>query len=145
LPGISPDPGAGFVGDVDAPAATRPTIRGMAYAHVDAADIPLGVGEHPATSPFDRRISERLGLTGFAVYRVDLPPYAETVRHDHRYDQVEDMYAFIEGSGWLVLGEKEVRVVAGQFAAVTVEEERHLRAGDEGLVLIAVCGRGSRE
>jgi uncharacterized cupin superfamily protein len=115
----------------------------MAYALVDAADIPLGVGPHPATSPFDRRISERLGLTGFAVYRVDLPPDAETVRHDHVDEEVEDMYAFIEGSGWLVVGDQEVRVAAGEFAAVTVEEERHLRAGAEGLKLIAVCGRGA--
>jgi len=116
----------------------------MAYAHVDAADIPLGRGPHPATSAFDRRVSDHLGLTGFAVYQVDLPPGAETVRHDHLDDQVEDMYAFIKGSGWLVVGdEKEIRVTAGEFASVTVEEQRHLRAGDEGLVLIAVCGLGA--
>jgi quercetin dioxygenase-like cupin family protein len=113
----------------------------MAYAHVDASEIPFGDGPHPATSPFDRRVSDRLGLTGFAVYRVDLPPDAETVRHDHLDDQVEDMYAFVEGSGWLVVGDREVRVKAGEFASVTVEEQRHVRADADGLVLIAVCGR----
>jgi uncharacterized cupin superfamily protein len=113
----------------------------MPYAHVNAADIPLGSGPHPATSAFDRLVSDRLGLTGFAVYRVDLPPDAETVRHDHLDDQVEDMYAFIQGSGWLVVGDREVRVAAGEFASVSVEEQRHIRAGDQGLMLIAVCGR----
>ncbi len=112
----------------------------MPFSLVDASDVPAGRGPHPAASRFDRRISDHLGLTTFAVYQVDLPPGAETVPHDHRDDGVEDMYAFVQGSGWLVVDGREVPVTAGGFASVTVGEKRYLRAGADGLVLIAVCG-----
>jgi mannose-6-phosphate isomerase-like protein (cupin superfamily) len=112
----------------------------MPFALVDAATVPLGRGPHPAISPYDRRVSEQLDLKSFEVYRVELPPGAETVPHDHREDKVEDMYAFVEGTGWLVVDGREVSVTAGEFASVSLDETRYLRAGRDGLVLIAVCG-----
>ena len=111
----------------------------MSYKIVDAASVKAGPGPHPAASPFDKRISEYLGITAFEVYQVELPPYGETVLHDHEEDQVEDTYAFLSGSGWLVVDDETVEVAPGQFAAVGITSQRQVRAGAEGLVLIAIC------
>lgn len=114
-------------------------MMSMAYRIVDASSVSADPGPHPAASPFDKRISEQLGVTAFEVNQVELPAHAETVLHDHTHDQVEDTYAFLRGSGWLVVDDEQVAVVPGQFAAVSIESQRRVRAGDECLVFIAMC------
>ncbi|MDN3460661.1 hypothetical protein [Rhodococcus sp. APC 3903] len=52
----------------------------MSYTVVEASTVPAGEGPHPAASPYDRRVSEALGVTAFEVYQVALPPDAETAR-----------------------------------------------------------------
>ena len=111
----------------------------MSYTIVDAGSVPAGEGPHPATSRFDKRISGPLGVTAFEVYQVELPPHEQTVLHDHVDDQVEDSYAFLRGDGWLVVDDEVVPVGPGQFAAVSIGSRRQVRAGAQGLVLIAVC------
>ena len=59
--------------------------------------------------------------------------------HDHVDDGVEDTYAFLRGSGWLVVDDETVAVEPGQFAAVTISSRRQVRAGVDGLVIIALC------
>ncbi len=71
--------------------------------------------------------------------QVELPPAAETVRHDHADDGAEDVYAVLHGTGVVVVDGQEVPVRPGQFIAVTPESTRHVRAGDSGLIFIAVC------
>ncbi|MDQ2726681.1 MAG: cupin [Actinomycetota bacterium] len=112
----------------------------MTYQIVDPASIAAGRGPHPAGSPFDKRVGEALGIRAFEMYQVELPPAAETVRHDHVEDKAEDVYAIVRGSGWVVVDREEVPVEPGQFIAVTVDSARQVRAGHEGLVFIAVCG-----
>jgi mannose-6-phosphate isomerase-like protein (cupin superfamily) len=61
--------------------------------------------------------------------------------HVHREDRAEDVYAAIHGTGIVIVivdGE-EVPLGAGRLIAVTPDSARHVRAGDGGLVLIAVC------
>lgn len=77
------------------------------------------------------------------MYQVELPAGGETVLHDHVEDGAEDAYAFIGGSGWVIVDGEEVPVASGDFVAVTVESARHVRAGHDGLVLIAVCSSTS--
>ena len=112
----------------------------MEYRIVDPATIVAGPGPHPAASPYDKRISEALGVRAFEVYRVELPPGAETVAHDHTDDRVEDVYAFTSGTGWVVVNGERVAVRAGQYVAVTLDARRQVVAGDDGLVFTAVCG-----
>ena len=45
----------------------------------------------------------------------------------------------LRGTGTVVVDEEEVPVGPGQFIAVTPDSTRHVRAGDSGLVFIAVC------
>jgi mannose-6-phosphate isomerase-like protein (cupin superfamily) len=111
----------------------------MSYKIVDAASLEAGPGPHPAASPFDKRVTEHLGVAAFEVYQVELPPNEQTVLHDHVNDQVEDTYAFVRGDGWLVVDDELVPVQSGQFAAVDINSRRQVRAGADGLVLIAVC------
>lgn len=111
----------------------------MAYKIVDPSSIDPGPGPHPAASPFDKRISEHLGVSAFEIYQVELPPGAVTVQHDHLDDQVEDVYAILRGDGWVLVDGEEVPVSSGQFVAVTVESTRQVRASGSGLTLIALC------
>lgn len=111
----------------------------MAYRVVDPSSIDAGPGPHPAASPFDKRISEHLGVSAFEIYQVELPPNAETVLHDHLEDQVEDVYAILRGTGWVWVDGEEVPIGPGQFVAVTVESARQVKASGSGLALIAMC------
>lgn len=111
----------------------------MAYTIVDPASVDAGPGPHPAASPFDKRISELLGVSAFEVYQVELPPGAETVRHDHLEDQVEDVYVILRGAGWVIVDDAPIAVEPGQFIAVTVESVRQVRAGTTGLDFVALC------
>ena len=74
----------------------------MPYRIVDPASLTAGPGPHPAASPFDKRVSESLGVTAFEIYQVELPPKQETVRHNHIDDGVEDLYIFLNGTGWVI-------------------------------------------
>lgn len=112
----------------------------MAYQIVDSAELTTGRGPHPAGSPFDKHVSRALGLTAFEVYKVELPPGAETVVHDHVADQVEDVYAFLSGSGWVIVDGDPVAVEPAQYVAVSMESSRYVRAGKDGLDFMAICG-----
>lgn len=114
----------------------------MSHRLVNAGSITAGCGPHPAASPFDKRISEALGLHAFEMYQVELPAHGETVPHNHLDDGAEDAYAVITGTGWVVVDGEHLAVAAGDFVAVTVESTRHVLAGSDGLVLIAVCSVG---
>jgi uncharacterized cupin superfamily protein len=111
----------------------------MSYTKVSGAEVEVGAGAHPAASPFDRRIGAALGVSAFGLYQVELPPGAATVRHDHLEDRAEDVYAAIRGEGVVVVDGEEVPIEPGDFVAVKPDSIRQVRAGEAGLVFIAVC------
>lgn len=111
----------------------------MTYTRVNAAAIEPTPGPHPAASRYDKGVGQALGVRAFGIYQVELPPGAETVRHNHADDGAEDVYAVLHGTGTVVVDSEEVPVGPGQFIAVTPDSARHVRAGDSGLILIAVC------
>jgi len=111
----------------------------MTYTRVDAAEIDPAPGPHPAASPYDKGVGQALGVRAFGVYQVELPPGGETVPHNHVEDGAEDVYAVIHGTGAVVVDGQDVPVSPGQFVAVTPDSGRHVRAGDRGLVFIAIC------
>jgi uncharacterized cupin superfamily protein len=111
----------------------------MTYIRVDAAALDPTPGPHPAASRYDKGVGQALGVRAFGMYQVELPPGAETVRHNHVSDGAEDVYAVVNGTGTVVVDDQAVSVRPGQFVAVTAESERYVRAGDSGLNFIAVC------
>lgn len=123
----------------DAAAVVTTNLIRVAYKIVDPALLTAGPGPHPAASPFDKRVSEALGIGAFEVYRVELPPGAETVRHNHLDDGVEDLYFTVSGAGWVVIDDDHLPVRPGLFVAVTVESARQVRADSSGLAFVAIC------
>ena len=115
----------------------------MGYTAIEVSDLQAAPGPHPAASPFDKGVGAELGVTAFGLYQVELPPGASSVEHDHAADRVEDVYAFLRGSGAVVVDGQDVPVRAGAFVAVSAESSRCVRAGREGLVYIAVCAAPS--
>jgi uncharacterized cupin superfamily protein len=111
----------------------------MTYSKVDAAEIEPTLGSHPAASPYDRGVGQALGVRAFGIYQVELPPGAETVRHNHADEGAEDVYAVVHGTGTVVVDDQHVPMEPGQFIAVTPKSERHVHAGDSGLIFVAVC------
>jgi uncharacterized cupin superfamily protein len=109
------------------------------YTKLDAGTIEPKPGAHPAASAYDKGIGEALGVRAFGLYQVDLPPGCETVAHDHAADGAEDVYAVIRGTGTVVVDKEEVPLGPGEFIAVQPCAVRHVRAGSDGLVFIAVC------
>jgi quercetin dioxygenase-like cupin family protein len=109
------------------------------YVKVDAATIEPRPGPHPAASVYDKGIGEALGVRAFGVYQVELPPGCETVAHDHAADGAEDVYAVIRGTGTAVVDGEQVALAPGEFIAVRPQSVRHVRAGSDGLVFVAVC------
>jgi len=106
---------------------------------VDVAELRAAPGPHPAASAYDKGVGAALGVRGFGVYQVELPPGAQTVAHDHAADGAEDVYAAIHGTGVVVVDGDEVPIAPGRFIAVTPDSTRHVRAGDDGLTFIAIC------
>jgi uncharacterized cupin superfamily protein len=111
----------------------------MPFSVVDSSTIEPGPGPHPAASPYDKRITETLGVSAFEIYKVELPAGASTEPHDHLTDDVEDVYAIVRGSGWLVVDGERTPLGVGTFVAVTKESTRQVTAGDDGCELIAIC------
>lgn len=109
--------------------ATAPLTSGHVSRNLDAESIPAGHGPHPAASPYDKRISEALGVAAFEVYQVELPVGAETVRHNHIEDRNEDVYPIVAGHGWVVVDDEPHPVRPGSFISVDINSTRFLRAG----------------
>src|SRR5699024_8353119 len=66
-------PGQRRVCSVGVPLAGRGTgsLICMAYKIVDPAAVAAAPGPHPAASPFDKPVSEALGINAFEVYTVE--------------------------------------------------------------------------
>jgi uncharacterized cupin superfamily protein len=111
----------------------------MGYRLLDASELAAAPGPHPAASAYDKGVGAALGVGRFGVYQVELPPGGETVAHDHAADGAEDVYAVIGGSGVVIVDGEQVPVRPGTFVAVDRDSTRHVRAGGDGLVFIAVC------
>lgn len=120
---------------------TAPTkLTSVTYKIVDPTSLTAGPGPHPAASPFDKRVSEALGISAFEAYIVELPPEAETVRHDHLEDGVEDLYFIVSGDGWVIVDDEQLPLRPGLLVAVSDDSTRQLRAGVHGLSFLALCG-----
>jgi quercetin dioxygenase-like cupin family protein len=109
------------------------------YTKLDAATLEPKPGPHPAASPFDKGVGQALGVRALGVCQVELPPDCETVPHDHATDSAEDVYAVISGAGTAVVDGEEVPLAPGEFITFQAAAVRHVRAGSDGLVFIAVC------
>jgi mannose-6-phosphate isomerase-like protein (cupin superfamily) len=103
----------------------------MSYAIVNPEEVEAHHGVF-------RRLSGPLGVTAFAVNQISIGPNVEGRAHDHTGDGQEEVYVFTQGCGTLVIDGEDVPVTAGQWAFVSPESHRQLRAADEGLTWIGI-------
>lgn len=64
---------------------------------------------------------------------------SEAERHDHVDDRVEDVYAILLGTSWVIVDDEPLPVEPSKSIAVRMESARQIRAGDTGFEFIAFC------
>jgi quercetin dioxygenase-like cupin family protein len=106
--------------------------RGWAVASLD--DIGEGYGF--------RKVRQALGVTGFGVNAVVMPPGYESGRHYH--DEQEELYFVHVGTLEFDFDDGATeRLEAGSFARVAAKTVRRLRnVGDVDAVYVCVGGKG---
>jgi quercetin dioxygenase-like cupin family protein len=102
---------------------------GATVVHADDVEARRGVF---------RALTDPLGVSGFRVNRLELPPGAEGSAHDHAGNGQEEVYAVVAGGGVLRQGDEEIELRPGHFVYCPPEVTRQMVAGDEGLVWIGI-------
>ncbi len=95
---------------------------------------------------FARLVRPALGIRGFGVNLMELPPSYETEAHDERGSGQEELYVALAGSGAVVVDDGRTRLPLDTERAVRVgpETSRTLCSGADGmrvLIVGAVPGR----
>lgn len=88
-----------------------------------------------------RRARGELGLTAFGLGVMDLPPdFDRMPRHVHTFDDQEEVYIPLSGSGWIDVGGERVHVDDGVAVRVGPTASRTLISGPDGLRVLIVGG-----
>ena len=101
------------------------------------------VAEVPAVEV--RRLRYALGVTAFGVNHFRLPPHVWHKRHDEGHTAQQELYLVLEGDGVIVFDDDEVELQPGRYVLVEPTTVRQIRAGSDGLSVVAfggVAGRG---
>jgi mannose-6-phosphate isomerase-like protein (cupin superfamily) len=101
------------------------------YRVVDLDDV------EPAMGVF-RKMRIALGVTGFGVNHLPLPPGAPGREHDEAASGQEEVYVVLTGSGVLRVDGEDVPLRPGRWVRVTPSATRVPVAGDDGLTFIAI-------
>lgn len=92
---------------------------------------------------FATLVREGLGISGFGVQIMDLPPDYRTKSHNETRTGQQELYLALRGSGAvLVHGEEDESVTldSNHVVAVGPEVERTLTSGPEGLRALCIGG-----
>src|SRR4051794_31478022 len=98
----------------------------MGFNHVDLSDV------EPFRGVFFK-MRQALGVQGFGVNYLELPPGARGVEHDETDYGHEEVYVILEGSGRMEIGDDTVELRPGRWLRVDAEDVRVPVAGDDGL------------
>jgi uncharacterized cupin superfamily protein len=105
----------------------------VSYTLIQAADV------EPAFGVF-RKMRIALGVGGFGINQVELPPGASGREHDEVESGQEEVYVVLAGSGTMVVDGEAVPLRAGTWLRVDAGSTRLPTAGADGLTFIAVGG-----
>lgn len=92
---------------------------------------------------FAKLVREGLGIAGFGVQIMDLPPDYRTKSHDESGSGQQELYVALWGSGTVLIHsdpEEHVRLDTDHVVAVSPEVERTLTSGPEGMRVLCVGG-----
>jgi mannose-6-phosphate isomerase-like protein (cupin superfamily) len=101
------------------------------YRVVDLDDV------EPEMGVF-RKMRLALGVTGFGVNHIALPPGAPGREHDEATCGQEEVYVVLAGSGALRVDGEDVPLRPGRWVRVAPTATRLPVAGDDGLTFIAI-------
>jgi mannose-6-phosphate isomerase-like protein (cupin superfamily) len=90
-----------------------------------------------------KRAGDDLGVGAFGMNVIDFPPdtgEGTYPHHDHTHDDQEEVYLAWSGSGVITIGDEEVALDADTVVRVGPGEKRKIRAGSDGLRLLALGG-----
>jgi quercetin dioxygenase-like cupin family protein len=88
-----------------------------------------------------KRARAELGVEGFGVSVMDLPPKLEQYpEHDHANDGQEEVYVPLSGSGEIEIEGRRHRLEPGTMVKVGPGVKRKVWTGDEPLRLLAIGG-----
>jgi mannose-6-phosphate isomerase-like protein (cupin superfamily) len=106
--------------------------------------VPRSVSIDELPSLFDGVIKlarAELGIRGFGVQVIDLPPSYTTDSHDERATGQQELYVALDGDGSVVLdGSDPLALEPGRLVVVPPEESRVLRSGEQGVRVLVIGG-----
>jgi mannose-6-phosphate isomerase-like protein (cupin superfamily) len=85
-----------------------------------------------------RFVRRRLQATAFGINWFELGPGQTGREHDESDSGQEEVYVTVEGSGTMTIDGDEVELRPGIFVRVDSTSTRVPRAGDQGVVFVAV-------
>jgi mannose-6-phosphate isomerase-like protein (cupin superfamily) len=103
----------------------------VSYTLVQAVDV------EPAFGVF-RKMRVALGVEGFGINQVELPPGASGREHDEGGSGHEEVYVVLAGAGTMAVDGEDVQLRAGTWLRVDAGSTRLPTAGPGGLTFIAV-------
>jgi uncharacterized cupin superfamily protein len=109
----------------------------VSYTIVQAGDV------EPAFGVF-RKMRVALGVEGFGINQVELPPGASGREHDEAGSGQEEVYVVLAGSGTMAVDGEDVPLRAGTWLRVDAASTRLPTAGPGGMTFIAVGGPPGR-
>jgi len=82
-----------------------------------------------------------LGVTSFGMQIIALPPdYSDYPEHDHAADGQEEVYAVLDGSGWMDVGGERVEMSKETLVRVPADVTRKVHSGPKGIRMLVVGG-----
>jgi mannose-6-phosphate isomerase-like protein (cupin superfamily) len=87
------------------------------------------------------KVRAELGLSSFGVQVIRMPAENTSYpEHDHAEDGQEELYAALEGDGWLEIEGERVEIDRGMLVRVGPGTKRKLFSGPNGLSALVVGG-----
>ena len=122
------------------PSPEGPRARGLD----DAASVGAHIDDLPQLwDGFAKLVREGLGISGFGVQIMDLPPDYATRSHDERASGQQELYVALVGSGAIVLNadpEERLPLDPERIVAVGPAVQRTLTSGPQGMRVLCVGG-----
>jgi quercetin dioxygenase-like cupin family protein len=87
-----------------------------------------------------RPLNTELGVSGFGLSEIELPPGGAWVEHDELESGQEEVYIMTRGSGVLHVHGSRTPLRAGDVVLLSPEERRQIIAGPGGVAWIAIGG-----
>jgi mannose-6-phosphate isomerase-like protein (cupin superfamily) len=88
-----------------------------------------------------RKARGELGIQAFGLGVMELPPDFDRIpRHVHTFDQQEEVYLPLSGSGWIDVGGERIPIDSGVAVRVGATASRTIISGPEGIKVMIVGG-----